>query len=121
MGNSVIPYIWTRGASFSFGLEVRSGSVTGTEGFRAVAKGVGGLSHQPPGDNAPELVVFSSVFAPAEGKTPARWLLSATAAQSLTLPPGYLIADARIDWGNGVISQVAPCFILVRERVTEEA
>lgn len=117
--SSTIPYVWTRGSSFTFGLQVRSGVVTGTEGFRAVAKQVGGLGHQPPGDAAPELVVFSAVFAPAVGKIPARWILSATAAQGEALTPGYYVADARIDMGSGVILQVDPCFILLRERVTE--
>ena len=117
--NTIIPYVWTRGASFTFGLQVRSGVVTGTEGFRVVAKRVGGLSHQPPGDAAPELVVFSSVFAPAEGKTPAQWLITATAAQGEAIEAGYLIADARIDMGSGNIVQVDACYILLRERVTE--
>lgn len=112
---SIIPYHWTRGSSFSFGLQVREGTVTGLETVRAVAKTVAFLGGAPPGDDTPEAVVFATSFdAPTQ-----QWRFTATAAQSETLAPGFLIADARLDLGSGVILQVTPCFIEVRERVTE--
>lgn len=116
---TLIPYTWTRGSSFTFGLQVRGGSLTGSETVRCAAKAVGGVGFPPPGDDAAELVVFTSTFVPASGKVPAHWLFSASAEQSLALTPGVLIADARVDFGAGVILQVAPCYLQVTERVTE--
>lgn len=116
---SIIPYIWTRGSSFTFGLQVRGGAVSGSETIRVVAKTVPALGHPPPGDAAADAVLFATVFVAAAGKVPAHWLITATAVQGLALGAGFLIADARIDFGAGVILQVDPCYIQVRERVTE--
>ena len=116
---TVVPYIWNRGSSFSFGLQVKSGAMTGGETLRVVMKAVPALYSPPPGDAAPEAVLFTPTFTPVQGRNLAHWLFSATAAQSELLTPGFYIADARIDLGGGSLIQVDPCYIQVKERVTE--
>lgn len=115
----IIPYQWIRGSSLSFALQVQSGSVLGSEVLRVVGKSIAALGSPPPGDAAPDAVVFTTVFVPPAGKVPAHWLITATSAQGLSVPPGFLIVDARIDFGSGIIVQTDPCYFDVHERVTE--
>lgn len=108
-------FFWNRGSSFSFGLRVKAGTVTGLETVRCVAKAVPSASAPAPGDAAADAVVFMSTFVAAAGKEPAHWLFSSTAV----LTPGFYICDARIDLGGGVIVVPDPVYLEVRERVSE--
>lgn len=107
-------FFWNRGSSFSFGLRVKAGAVTGLETVRCVAKAVSRLNSPPPGDAAPDAVVFTPSFVAAQGKEPAHWLFSS----STTVPAGFYITDARIELG-GVIIVPDPIYLEVRERVSE--
>lgn len=108
-------FFWNRGSSFSFGLRVKAGTVTGLEIVRCVAKAIPTLNSPAPGDAALDAVVFSSAFVAAVGKEPAHWLFSS----STTVPSGFYITDARIQLGSGIIVVPDPIYLEVRERVSE--
>ena len=110
-------YIWRRGGTFTFGLQVVSGTVVGDETVRCVLKAAtkAGL---PTGDAAADAVVFTTSFVAAVGNNPAYWLFTGSATQGQAIPAGDYIADARIVAGSTVI-QTAPILIKLAERVTE--
>jgi hypothetical protein len=113
-----------RGATLSLFVEVLQddgSEIDGTESARAVAKEVSRPQNTPPGDDAPDALVFSVTWVPASGSQAAGWHLEATAADTAALSAGYYLADLRIDMGSGQIVQTIPLALDMRERVTEAA
>ena len=111
-------YVWRRGATFTFGLEVVSGDVAGDEVVRCVLKAADPKTSLPPGDAADELVEFDVAFEAATDDDPARWMFTGSSTDGEGLAAGLYVADARIEI-DGVVVQTASVQIKVAERVTE--
>ena len=113
-----------RGATLSLFVEVfqdDADEIDGTETVRAVAKAVSNPQNRPPGDAAPDALVFSVTWVPAAGAQLAGWHLEASATATAALSAGYYLTDLRIDMGSGQIAQTIPLALDMRERVTEAA
>lgn len=108
---------WRRGSTFTLGLRIKSGSVTGSETVTCWLKRA--ANGKSPGDAAPTAAVLATAFVPASGDVAAHWLFTGTPEQSLALTTGSYIADARIGIAGSII-QTEPVLIEVVERVTEE-
>lgn len=115
-------HVSPRGATLTLFVEVYqddASEIDGTETVRAVAKAVSNPQNRPPGDDAPDALVFAVTWVPAAGGQLAGWHLEASAADTAALSAGYYLTDLRIDMGSGQIAQTIPLALDMRERVTE--
>lgn len=113
-----------RGATLSLFVEVYQDDdddISGTETVRAVAKAVSNPQNRPPGDAAPDALVFSVTWVPAAGDELAGWHLEASAADTAALSAGYYLTDLRVVLSDSTVIQTNPIALDLRERVTEAA
>jgi hypothetical protein len=107
---------WRRGSTFTLGLRVKTGAVSGNEVVSCwLKKAINGKS---PGDDVDPAAVLTTTFVAASGELAAHWLFVGTPEQSIDLAPGQYVADARIGIAGSII-QTDPVLIEVVERVTE--
>jgi hypothetical protein len=110
------PFSYQRGETISLALDAVSGDPASAGPVTAQLKAVPpGRTSVPPG--APVAAVFSVSSRAATPDFPAGWTLTIPASASIALPPGTYLADARIEYGGGVVitDQVA---LRLREPVT---
>jgi hypothetical protein len=109
-------YNFQRGAPFSLALIVDDGDPTGytvTAGLKPLSAG-----QSAPDAGVPIAAVLTVTFVASAAGVPARWLLSMSAAQTLSLPAGRYICDGKVLLAGAVVDITEPVIVTLKNTVS---